>query len=359
MNEPETVRIGLVGLGDIGRLHAQALRRCERVELAVCRGRNPERADALARELGARLYESFDAMLDDPAVAGVDICVPNDLHRTYVERAAAKGKHVLCEKPIALTWADALAMVEACRRAGVRLMVGHVLRFWPEYVELRDRLRAEAVGPCRAITMRRMLSLLISVQGEEGWRHRPGRIGSVVLDLQIHDLDFLCWTFGLPERVFCTGPRDGDGGLNHAYTTLLWPSGLRAMVEGSYLLRGDPMVFTAKAVCERGSLDYGMNLAQFAMHDMSGTDAGRTARDDPATLLCYRPGEPPEVVLRQEPDVLGAVFARELACFADLVRGHPRADASAPGEALDALRLALACAESAERGEAVRIGPAA
>ncbi|AGA28022.1 Gfo/Idh/MocA family protein [Singulisphaera acidiphila] len=358
MMSGETIRIGLVGLGDIGRLHARALRDCAGVDLAVCRGRNPDRAEALALEMGASLYESYDAMLDDPKVAGVDICVPNDLHRSYVERAAAKGKHVLCEKPIALTWDDARAMVDACRKAGVRLMVAHVLRFWPEYVRLRELLRSEALGPCLAITMRRMLSLLISVRGEDGWRHRPGRMGGVVLDLQIHDLDFLRWTFGMPEQVFCAGPRDGDGGLNHAYTTLLWPSGLRALVEGSYLLQGDPMVFTAKAVCSFGSFDYGMNLQQFAMHDMSGADAGRTAHDDPATLHCYRPGEPPEVLLRQEQDVLGAAFAREVACFADLVRGLPRDDAPEPGEALDALRLALACAESAERGEVVRIGPA-
>ncbi len=95
------------------------------------------------------------------------------------------------------------------------------------------------------------------------------------------------------------------------------------------------------------------------MHDMAGADAGRTAHDDPATLHRYRPGEAPEVVLRQEPDVLGAAFAREVACFADLVRGLPRDDAPEPEEALNALRVALACVESAEQGRVVRIEPVA
>lgn len=348
------IRIGLVGLGDIGKLHARALRECEGVELGVCRGRNPARAEGLAAEWGATLYDSYDAMLDDPGVVGVDICVPNDLHRSYVERAAAKGKHVLCEKPIALALADAEAMAEACRRAGVRLMIAHVLRFWPEYARLRELLRAEALGPCLAITMRRMLSLLISVRGEDGWRHDPARMGGALLDLQVHDIDFLCWTFGMPDRVYCSG---GRSGLDHAYSTLHWPSGLAAMVEGSYLLQGDPMIFTAKAVCERGSLDYGLDLDHFAMHDMGGADAGRTSAAAPATLMCYRAGEAPEVVMRQEADVLVGAFAREVACFVDLVRGIDRPDAPRVDEALDALRVALACRESAESGESVRIRP--
>jgi predicted dehydrogenase len=353
----EPIRIGLVGLGDIGRLHAKALHACEGVQLCVCRGRNPGRAEALAQELGAVLYESFNALLDDPRVAGVDVCVPNDLHRPYVERAAAKGKHVLCEKPIALALDDAVAMVEACRRAGVHLMIAHVLRFWPEYVRLRELLRSESLGRCLAVTMRRMLSLLASVPGEAGWRRDPGRMGGAVLDLQIHDLDFLRWTFGMPERVYCAGSRDAGGGLNHVFSILHWPSGLSALVEGSYLLQGDPMVFTAKAVCERGSLDYGLNLQSFEMHELDGKDAGRTASDGPATLVCYRTGEPPEAVMNQEADVLGGAFAREVACFADLVRGRDRDDAPPVDEALDALRIALACKESAGRGEPVRLGP--
>jgi predicted dehydrogenase len=346
-------RIGLAGLGDIGRLHAKALAQRADVELCVCRGVNPARAEAFARDYDARVYADYAAMLADDSVAAVDICVPNDLHRRYVERAAAAGKHVLCEKPIALTLEDGAAMIDACLRAGVLFLVAHPLRFWPEYVRMREVLRAADLGRCLAITMRRMLSLLISVRGEGGWRHKPERMGGAVLDLQIHDLDFLCWTFGVPERVYCAGAQSADGGWNHVYSVLFWPSALSALVEASYLLQGDPMIFTAKAVCEAGTLDYALDLREFDMHAMAG-QAAATARHDPATLVCYRAGRDPEVLVRQPHDILGHVFGAELSYFVDCVQLRRENDVAPPGEALDALAIALACAESAVTGQPAR-----
>jgi predicted dehydrogenase len=137
----------------------------------------------------------------------IRVGVPNDLHRAYVEEAAAAGKHTLCEKPIAITVEDAESMLVAARRAGVLFMVAHPLRFWPKYVKAREIIRSGQLGDCRAITMQRLLSLLISVRGERGWRHRSERMGGAILDLQIHALDFLRWTFGLQLRKQLTRSR--------------------------------------------------------------------------------------------------------------------------------------------------------
>ncbi len=349
-------RIGLVGTGDIGRLHARVLRARPDVELCVCQGVKPGGAESLAREFGGSICTSYTDLLADRRVQAVDICVPNDLHREYVEKAAGAGKHILCEKPIALSLEDAEAMVEAARRAGVFLMIAHPLRFWPEYVKLREVIRSGQLGTCRAVTMRRMLSLLISVSGEQRWRHQPQRMGGAILDLQIHDLDFLNWTFGLPGSVYCLGARSPDGGLNHNYTVLGYSNGMVAMVESSYLLQGDPMVFTAKAICERGTVDYGLHLQHFGMHAMTTGQAAGTGSEDPATLVCYRAGKPPEVLVRQEASVLEAVFTRELAYFVDCAQQRRENTITTPQEAMDALRVALACQESAAMGLPVKLG---
>src|SRR5262249_37879271 len=165
----------------------------------------------------------------------VDICVPNDLHREYALKAALAQKHILCEKPIALSLEDAAAMVEAARSAGVLLLIAHPLRFWPEYVRIRYILRSGGLGRWFTITMRRMLSLLISARGEGGWRHSPERMGGAILDLQIHDLDFLYWTFGLPESVYCASVCSADGGRNHNHALFHFPGGMTALVESSYM----------------------------------------------------------------------------------------------------------------------------
>ena len=108
------------------------------------------------------------------------------------------------------------------------------------------------------------------------------------------------------------------------------------------------MIFTMKAVCEQGTLDYGLDLEHFDMHAMQGPEAGGTRRGDPATLLCYRAGRPPEALAHQEPDVLDAVFARELSYFVDCVAGTTKNTVAPVAEAVTALRLALAARESFE-----------
>jgi len=154
------VKIGLVGTGEIGQVHAQAHAATEGTELCLAALVQPEAEQRFSEQYTARLYPSFDTLLEDATVDAVDICLPNDLHRQFAVRALQAGKHVLCEKPIALTLDDADAMLDAARRADRFLMIGHVLRFWPEYRTAKEALDAGAVGQPLAISARRMVSLL-------------------------------------------------------------------------------------------------------------------------------------------------------------------------------------------------------
>ncbi|MBV8819443.1 MAG: Gfo/Idh/MocA family oxidoreductase [Acidobacteriaceae bacterium] len=350
----DKLKIGLAGTGDIGRLHARALQKRPDVELCVCAGSTPAKAESFAREFGATFYQNYAVMLADSAIAGVDICVPNDLHRSYVEQALAAGKAVLCEKPIAMTMADAEAMREAANRAEALLMIGHILRFWPEYVKMREVLLSGVLGRCLTITMRRMLSLYISVAGEQGWRRSPDRMGGALLDLQIHDLDFLHWTFGMPREAYCAAAASADGNLNHVYTTLKFQQGPVAMAESSFLLQGDPMIFAAKAVCERGTLDYALNLEHFSMHTMAGAASDQNAARFAATLVQYQADREPAPLVYQDTDILDAVFGRELSYFVDCVAGRTN-NLLAVEDSMAALRMALACKDSALSGRVVEL----
>ena len=138
------------------------------VELCIAALIQPEVEQRLARQYGAQLYPNCEAMWDDPTVDAVVICVPSDLHREYTVQALQAGKHVLCEKPMALTLADADAMLEASRQAGRFLMIGHVLRFWPEWVATKVALAEGVVGKPLAISSRRMVSVLAGTQGDRG-----------------------------------------------------------------------------------------------------------------------------------------------------------------------------------------------
>ena len=165
------VKIGLVGTGEIGQVHAKAHCEVEGTELCIAALIQPEAEKRLSAQQGVRLYPSFEALLEDPSVDGVDICLPNDLHREFAVKALEAGKHVLCEKPIALTLEDADAMIRAARKANRFLMIGHVMRFWPEACKAKEAVDAGAVGQPLAVSARRMVSLLAGTSGELGWRH--------------------------------------------------------------------------------------------------------------------------------------------------------------------------------------------
>jgi predicted dehydrogenase len=118
------LRWGILSTADIARSKViPAIQRADRCEVVAIASRDAARAAAVASELGIpRSHESYEALLADPGVDAVYIPLPNHLHATWTEAAARAGKHVLCEKPLALTAVDAEQMVEVCAAEGVQLM---------------------------------------------------------------------------------------------------------------------------------------------------------------------------------------------------------------------------------------------
>src|SRR5690349_4927134 len=110
-----TIRIALVGTGSMGQVHAAAFAGMPGVSVTAVVDRDPARAAALAASLGAGAYTDLDALPADSPVDAVDCCLPTPLHRPSVEWAAARGLHVICEKPLALSVDDGRAMIAACR----------------------------------------------------------------------------------------------------------------------------------------------------------------------------------------------------------------------------------------------------
>jgi len=182
--------------------------------------------------------DEFDAMLRQTRPDIVDICVPTPVHRHYVERAAAAGKAVFVEKPLARTLADCDAIVAAVERAGVPLMAGHVLRFFPEYAAATCLVDSGGVGKPAAIRTARMAGMPQGT-GENGktWYWDQAQSGGVVLDMIIHDFDWMRWTFGPVTRVFARGlyGKPLHTGLrDYALVTLRFESGAVGHVTGSW-----------------------------------------------------------------------------------------------------------------------------
>jgi predicted dehydrogenase len=128
------------------------MRTAERCDLVAIASRDPAAAESWAGKLGIpKAHGSYEALLEDPDVDAVYIPLPNHLHAEWTLKAAAAGKHVLCEKPLAMTSAQALEMLDGCHRAGVLLMEAFMYRLHPQWVRVRELIASGRLGEIRAI----------------------------------------------------------------------------------------------------------------------------------------------------------------------------------------------------------------
>jgi len=225
--------IAIVGAGTMGGTHAAYCPNLPAVRVAWIVDPDRDRAEALAAPLGARAAGDIAEALADPHLDAVLLTVPTPFHHALTLQSAAAGKHVFCEKPIALTLADARAMTDACARAGVRFMVGHVVRFFPEYVRIGALLAQGAVGQVGVVRAARLNAY---PHTGRGWYSNFDWSGGPVLDMMIHDLDTLRWYFGEIVRVYARGLSYGPyrASVDHALAIVRFASGVIAHVEASW-----------------------------------------------------------------------------------------------------------------------------
>lgn len=202
---PDRVRFALVGTsGHASRVAAPALQRCADTLLLGACGSQPDRGAAFAARHGLpRAYASLDRLLADPEVDAVWICSPNHLHGAQAIRCAEAGKHVLVDKPLATSEADAAATIDAARRTGIVLRVGYQHRFRPAHRRLFDLLRAGVVGDVGIVRVHRCWRYPYYADMEASpWRWSAAASGGwVINDLGSHLIDLMLWLTGLQARV--------------------------------------------------------------------------------------------------------------------------------------------------------------
>jgi myo-inositol 2-dehydrogenase / D-chiro-inositol 1-dehydrogenase len=204
MSTPK-LKVGIVGLGRLGRRHAENLaQRVPRAELvAACSPVEDELA--MARGLGVpRLHRDYAALLADTGVDAVFLVTPTSLHAQHIVEALAAGKHVFCEKPLSLELADCRRVAdEAARQPQLKVMIGYGRRFDPSYRDAWDKIQAGVIG--RPFLVR---SQNLDMNDPSGFfvRFAPTS-GGIFLDCTVHDIDLARWLLGNPQprRVFATG----------------------------------------------------------------------------------------------------------------------------------------------------------
>jgi predicted dehydrogenase len=329
-------KIGVIGTGSIADVHLEGWRRMPGVEIVGYYDLLPEAAARAAQRYGGRAFASLEALL--AAVDVVDICTPASTHKELVLAAADAGKAIICEKPLARHSADAREMVEACERAGVMLFPAQVVRFFPMYRRVKERIDAGAIGK-PAVYRSARCGAFPRPGGKFSAAHYAdfAQSGGVVLDVGVHDIDFARWCCGDIERVFARGLTfAGRPYQDHAQITLRFATGAIGFIEVSWahprgVFRTRVEVAGGEGLIEWDSLDRPPLLAELydEARGLQRLSSSPTAPED-------------------EP------YYTELAHFIDVLEGRAQPIVTAR-DGLEAVRAALAAIESMRSGRPVAL----
>jgi len=280
------MRLAVVGLGFMGGVHLKALASVPSVELAAVVSRR-------APELSVRHYTSLDDALADPEIDAVDLCLPTDLHQSATIAALRAGKHVLVEKPMALSVESCHRMIAEADRARKILMVAHVLRFFPAYRALERAVDERELGAIRAAVFRRRCAQ----PGWSDWITDKSRSGGGAFDLLIHDVDMALRLFGPPSAISATGYEDASAGVD-VISTRFFYDGFVVEISGGWMGPGAfPFAMEFSVLGEQGVLEYNSESRLLKRYG-SGAEVALESTDGYAAEIsyfaeCCRTGEQP------------------------------------------------------------------
>ena len=343
----KTLRIGVAGLGFMGATHIKAITQLEGVEIGALLNPSGHRLDGDFSDVSGNLgdgsplrldmenitaYKEAEAFLADPTIDIIDICTPTPSHKNLTEAALRAGKHVLCEKPMARNSGEARSMAAVSAETGKLLMPAMCLRFIPEWKIIRDCVRDQRYGKVLAARFRRV--------GEPPtWNPSfffdKEKSGGAILDLHIHDADFVQFCFGKPRRVHAQGFSKVSGGIDHVNALYDFEDGPSVEAEGSWAMSpgfGFNMSYTV--IFKNATLDYDMSR---------GEEAFRCHKAD-------------EAVPDPEPEETDG-YRGEIRHLADAIRnGTPLSEVTVQ-DAIDSIELIEAEEQSIESGVPIDLKP--
>ncbi len=335
------LKVGLAGYGFMGHMHADCWNATGLAQITAVAAIGETRAAEAQASLNAKTYPTVEAMLDAEQLDVVDVCLPTFLHADAAISALAAGVHVLCEKPMARTVDECKRMEQAAANSKGSLMIAHVLRFWPEYMVIKEALDSGRFGAIQWMNARRMSPA--PTWSSRGWLLNPAQSGGGVLDLHVHDIDTLQWLGGAPSSVYAAGTISPQGAVDSVLTTLTGLNGgVSAHAQGTLDRPGTfPFNMALTVCCERGTL-------------MLDTLAN-------PSLAFYPVDGPMETPEAPQPSTGSASFAsgnlsslggyfNEIQYFANCILEGKTPDVVTPEEASSAVAVCLAAEQSVRTG---------
>ncbi len=319
------MKVGILGTGGMGGRHATHAKKIAGVELGAF-DPDAERLAFFASEKGVTPFESARELIEWAEV--VDVCTPTDRHADLALESLKSGKPTLLEKPLARSLAECEELLKVAKQTKMPLGTAQVVRFFPDYSAAHKAIKSGKIGTPAAIRMRRGGGM------PTGWFGDMERSGGVLLDLAVHEFDWLIWTLGQCTQVYSRSIQFGDSRGSHesradySLTTLTFANGAVAHVEATWMDPGGGRS-TLEAAGSGGVIEFDSrlnNALRISTVNGSRAESPNPASDDP--------------------------YFRQISAFLEAIRnGRPVPVTGRDGA--NATALALAALESASTGQPV------
>lgn len=358
----DVVHFGIIGAGNMGKKHARLLSARADSKVLWISGRTPDEVSDIAREVGAKGICDITPILEDPLVDAVVVAYPTYLHKGTTIQALQAGKMVICEKPISLTIEDADAMIEAASAAASSagidgddpyqlaahyLMIGHVVRFWPEYTEVLSKAEQGLFGDIQTVELQR----LSTSPKWANWFENVSMSGGMTVDLMVHDFDVASALLGTPVEVTAWGVPASDDEWKHVYASIKFENGGHALIVGSHMMPDTyPFSSSMKVLGTKTMADYRyVSKEANVIESDTGTVNSLMFYDDSSSSSSSSCQSGDSSVLLLDP------FERQVDYFVKCIQERKPVEMATPLQAKVALGMALAVRKSLQLGRSVNM----
>lgn len=262
------IRVGIIGMGVMGGSHFKCYRMIPNIKIAAVsdiigkkqlqEGKINGNIDGIAENIDwtdIKVYSDYEKMLAQANLDAVSITLPSHLHAEVAIKSLQAQVHVLCEKPMALNVQQCDDMITASEKTRQILQIAHCIRFWPEYAKTKEIIDSGIYGQVLAANFRRLSPP--PIWASKNWLMDKKQSGGCILDLHIHDADFIQYTFGLPKSVRTFTTKDPGGNSDHIVTRYQYEDDKNIFAEASWLMApGFGFEMSFNIMMEKASIIY-------------------------------------------------------------------------------------------------------
>ncbi|MDR2039467.1 MAG: Gfo/Idh/MocA family oxidoreductase [Bacteroidales bacterium] len=328
------MKIGILGAGAMGNAHITGFRslKDQNATYVSVFDIDEKKRNDFGQKFGLDTYPDLDSMLNDKELDIIDLCLPSFMHEEFAVKIAKAGKHMLIEKPIAFTLPAAKNIFIAAHQNNVRIMVAQVIRFWPEYVKIKEMCDQGDIGNIISVYAARLSQLA----NWSDWYKYPDKSGEALMNLTLHDIDFLHYLLGKPESVYSAGKKDENGNYNDVMNLFRFKSGANALVDGSSnMTPGYPFTMRMRVLGTKGTLEFAF---------ISGENIGP---ESTSSLMWYQQGKSGVKIKVENNDPYG----REVQYFVNCIKNNEETAVVSEQSIMEVMASLMAAKESLVTGK--------